>query len=92
MDYYFLLKDCSVKTIKNVCSIKENQKNDKIIVLTEKGQEEILLQDVLLHGDEEYWKQVMELLNTIDRLKNNMVKKQLRKVWSIGYLMGLFKI
>lgn len=88
MSYYVLYTDGLVKEYDKVFRIDKSLE-DMIVLNTEAGQIKISLDEVILHGDEEYWIQIIELFKTIDRLANKMVKTKLEKAASFGYLAGL---
>ena len=88
MSYYILYTDGLVKVFDDVVTIDKSFL-DMIVLHTEAGEVKISLNEVILHGDKEYWTQIIELFKTIDRLANKMVKTKLQKAASFGYLAGL---
>lgn len=91
MSYYLLYTDGLVKGYDRVVTVDKSLEN-MIVLHTEAGKVQISLDEVIIHGDEEYWKQIMELFKTIDRLANKMAETKLQKAASFGYLAGLFRL
>ncbi|MCK4259149.1 MAG: hypothetical protein KAX49_09230 [Halanaerobiales bacterium] len=89
MNYYLFCKDGTVKEFTNVSNV--DVQDEKLLISTDQKSEELLLQDVILHGDENYWVQILELFKAIDRLTDKMVQRRLQKAASLGFLVGLFQ-
>ncbi|MCK4257567.1 MAG: hypothetical protein KAX49_01220 [Halanaerobiales bacterium] len=92
MNYHLLMRDGTVRSFKNVCHV--NVEEDKtVVVLFAKGDKRKFLEDeIVLHGDDEHIKTILELFKAIDRIISKRVNEQVKKGVFMGYLAGFFQV
>ncbi|AZR74512.1 hypothetical protein BBF96_14625 [Anoxybacter fermentans] len=85
-NYYLILSNGSLEIVNDFLYICEN--NDDLLVYSKSGQLSFKKQDVVIYGNGEFWKNIMELFNCIERLIKRQVKDSVTKAIFLGYLMG----
>ncbi|MCK4260734.1 MAG: hypothetical protein KAX49_17280 [Halanaerobiales bacterium] len=92
MNYHVLLKDGTVKSFKNICHV--NVEEDMEVVLTTDSGDILAFSEneIIIHGDDEKIKAVIELFKVIDRFISIRVKAQTQKGLLIGYITGYLNL
>ena len=85
-NYYLITSQGDLETIENVINFEES--DNQITIYTNNKTFTYQSNDIVIHGNQEHWKKILELFNCMDQVITRRVNTSLGKATALGYLMG----